>query len=152
MNSYKRLVSGFEAPVHIAWSAKNRSPLIRIPTIRESGMRVELRSPDPAANPYLTLALCLAAGLDGIRNQIMPPENVQQNIFNMTEEEREALHLRKLPASLIDAIEAMEQDPFVTEVLGEHISSVYAEAKKKEWDSYCRSVSEWEVAEYLGKF
>lgn len=152
VNSYKRLVSGFEAPVHIAWSAKNRSPLIRIPTIRESGMRVELRSPDPAANPYLTLALCLAAGLDGIRNQIMPPENVQQNIFNMTEEEREALHLRKLPASLIDAIEAMEQDPFVTEVLGKHISSVYAEAKKKEWDSYCRSVSEWEVAEYLGKF
>ena len=115
-------------------------------------MRVELRSPDPAANPYLTLALCLAAGLDGIRNQIMPPENVQQNIFNMTEEEREALHLRKLPASLIDAIEAMEQDSFVTEVLGKHISSVYAEAKKKEWDSYCRSVSEWEVAEYLGKF
>jgi glutamine synthetase len=152
VNSYKRLVSGFEAPIYIAWSAKNRSPLIRVPSVRENGMRVELRSPDSAANPYLTLALCLAAGLDGIRNQIMPPESVQQNIYNLTKEEKEALGLQSLPANLAGAIEAMEQDEFIRSVLGEHITSVYAQAKRNEWDSYCRAVSEWEVEQYLGKY
>lgn len=152
VNSYKRLVSGFEAPVHIAWSVKNRSPLIRIPSVREGSMRVELRSPDPAANPYLVLALCLAAGMDGIKNQILPPQNITQNIYHLTEEERAELGIRELPASLKDAVSAMEKDEFVRQVLGEHISTVYIEAKKNEWDSYCRAVSEWEVAQYLGKF
>lgn len=152
VNSYKRLVSGFEAPIHIAWSVKNRSPLIRIPSVRENGMRVELRSPDSAANPYLTLALCLAAGLDGIRNEIMPPENIQQNIFNMTEEEKEALKIRSLPSNLADAVRAMENDEFIRSVLGDHITSAYVEAKNKEWDEYCRAVSNWEIENYLGKF
>lgn len=152
VNSYKRLVSGFEAPVHIAWSVKNRSPLIRIPSLREGGMRIELRSPDPAANPYLVIALCLAAGMDGIRNKITPPANISQNIYHMTEEERIKLGIRILPQSLRDAIDAMEQDPFTCSVLGEHISSIYIEAKKNEWDDYCRAVSEWEVKQYLSKF
>ncbi len=152
VNSYKRLVSGFEAPIHITWSVKNRSPLIRVPSVRENGMRVELRSPDSAANPYLTLALCLAAGLDGIRNQIMPPQNIQQNIFNMTEEEKESLEIRSLPSSLEEAVNAMEKDKFVRSVLGDHITSAYAAAKRKEWDAYCRAVSQWEIDEYLGKF
>ena len=152
VNSYKRLVSGFEAPIHITWSVKNRSPLIRIPTGREGAMRVEMRSPDSAANPYLTLALCLAAGLDGIRNKILPPDNVQQNIFHMTEEEKEQLNIKSLPKNLSDAIHAMEKDEFVKSVLGEHISSVYVEAKKSEWDTYCRAVSEWEITEYLDKY
>ena len=115
-------------------------------------MRVELRSPDSAANPYLTIALCLAAGLDGIRNRIMPPDNVQQNIFHMTEEEKNQLNIKSLPKNLIDAVHAMENDTFVKSVLGKHISSVYVEAKKNEWDSYCRAVSEWEVTEYLDKY
>lgn len=152
VNSYKRLVSGFEAPVHIAWSIKNRSPLIRIPSVRDGVMRVELRSPDPAANPYLVLALCLAAGMDGIKNKIQPPQNISQNIYELSEEEREALGIRELPGSLKDAITAMEEDAFVCGVLGEHITSVYLEAKKNEWDSYCRAVSAWEVDQYLSKY
>ncbi|MCD7980711.1 MAG: type I glutamate--ammonia ligase [Clostridiales bacterium] len=152
VNSYKRLVSGFEAPVHIAWSVKNRSPLIRIPSVREGGMRVELRSPDSAANPYLVLALCLAAGMDGIRNQILPPPSIAKNIYDLSEEECEKLGVNKLPANLKDALDAMEKDDFVRGVLGEHISDVYLKAKKKEWDTYCRTVSEWELAEYLNKY
>lgn len=152
VNSYKRLVSGFEAPVHIAWSVKNRSPLIRVPSVRDSGMRVELRSPDSAANPYLVLALCLAAGMDGIRNKILPPPNITKNIYEMTPEEMESLGIRELPATLHDAVDAMESDEFVREILGDHISTVYIEAKKKEWDNYCRAVSDWEVEKYLTKF
>ena len=152
VNSYKRLVSGFEAPVHIAWSVKNRSPLIRVPSVRDGGMRVELRSPDSAANPYLVLALCLAAGMDGIRNKILPPPNITKNIYEMTREERESLGIGELPATLHDAVDAMESDEFVRGILGEHIFSVYIEAKKKEWDNYCRAVSEWEVEKYLTKF
>ena len=152
VNSYKRLVSGFEAPVHIAWSVKNRSTLIRIPSVRDGSMRVELRSPDSAANPYLVLALCLAAGMEGIRNKILPPDNITENIYEMAGEERKRLGIRELPATLHDAIDAMENDEFVKGILGEHISTVYLEAKKKEWDRYCRTVSEWEVKEYLTKF
>ncbi len=152
VNSYKRLVSGFEAPVHIAWSVKNRSPLIRIPSVRDNGMRVELRSPDSAANPYLVLALCLAAGMDGIRNKILPPPDVAKNIYEMTEDERKSLGIRELPGTLHEAVKVMEEDEFVREILGEHIFSVYIEAKKREWDNYCRTVSEWEVGQYLTKF
>ena len=152
VNSYKRLVSGFEAPLHIAWSVTNRSPLIRIPSSFGSGTRIELRSPDSAANPYLTIALCLAAGLDGIKNKITPPENIQKNIFHMTEEEKEQLHIKSLPTNLYDAVCAMEKDAFIREVLGEHISNVYIGSKKDEWNRYCRAVTEWEVDTYLDKF
>ena len=152
VNSYKRLVSGFEAPLHITWSVTNRSPLIRIPSSFGSGTRIELRSPDSAANLYLTIALCLAAGLDGIKNKITPPENIQKNIFHMTEEEKEQLHIKSLPTNLHDAVCAMERDAFIREILGEHISNVYIGSKKDEWDRYCKTVTEWEVDTYLDKF
>ena len=117
VNSYKRLVPGFEAPVYIAWSGTNRSPLIRIPAERGEGTRIELRCPDPSANPYLVLAVCLAAGLDGIQNQIMPPAAVDKNIFNMTEEEIQEEGIDVLPNNLLEAVYEMEKDELVKEVL-----------------------------------
>ncbi len=152
VNSYKRLVAGYEAPVYIAWSCKNRSPLIRIPASRGAGTRVELRSPDPSCNPYLTLALCLAAGMDGIRNQIMPPAGVEGNIFEMTKEELKANQIEELPCSLMEAIEEMEADTFVREILGEHIYRKYDKAKREEWNTYCTQVTQWEIDEYLYKY
>ncbi|MCD8364340.1 MAG: type I glutamate--ammonia ligase [Clostridiales bacterium] len=152
VNSYKRLVSGFEAPVHIAWSVKNRSPLIRIPSLRGGSMRIELRSPDSAANPYLVIALCLAAGMDGIRNKILPPESIRKNIYQLSEDECIQLGIQQLPTNLRMALNAMEKDEFVRGVLGEHISNVYLNSKRKEWDAYYRTVSEWEVNEYLNKY
>jgi len=151
VNSYKRLIAGYEAPVYIAWSATNRSPLIRIPATRGEGTRVELRCPDPSCNPYLALALCLAAGIDGIQNQIEPPKSVDLNIFEMTEEERSFYNIEALPATLIEAVEEMEKDSFIREVLGDHIFNKYVEAKKKEWDAYRTQVTQWELDEYLYK-
>lgn len=151
VNSYKRLVPGHEAPVYIAWSATNRSPLIRIPASRGAGTRVELRSPDPAANPYLLLALCLAAGLDGIKNKMEPPKAVNGNIFELTEEEMQKEKIESIPANLHQAIKAMEADPFIKEVLGDHVYSKYVEAKKAEWDHYRKQVTQWEIDEYLYK-
>jgi glutamine synthetase len=151
VNSYKRLTGGDEAPEHIAWSTMNRSPLIRIPSSRGENRRIELRSPDPSANPYLVLAVCLAAGLDGIRNQILPPPSVQENLFEMTPEKRKELGIESLPCDLREAIDEFLKDPLMQEVLGEHISSKFVEAKKAEWKSYCGQVSEWEINEYLYK-
>ncbi len=151
VNSYKRLVPGHEAPVYIAWSATNRSPLIRIPASRGAGTRVELRSPDPAANPYLLLALCLAAGLDGIKNKMEPPKAVNSNIFELTEKEMKKAKIESLPSSLHQAIKEMEADPFIKEVLGDHVYSKYVEAKKAEWDNYRMQVTQWEIDEYLYK-
>ena len=153
VNSYKRLTPGFDAPVYIAWSVTNRSPLIRIPsTSKGESARLELCSPDSAANPYLTLALCLEAGLDGIRNQIEPPKNVTGNIFAMTDHEREEMGIERLPYSLMDALEELQKDPFLCDVLGEHITSKYITTKKAEWDRYRAQVSEWEVREYLYRY
>ena len=152
VNSYKRLIPGYEAPVHIAWSARNRSPLIRIPSSRGQSTRIEFRSPDPAANPYLALALCLAAGLDGIRNQIEPPEEVSQNIYAMSDVERKEKGIQMLPSTLLEAIQAMEADPFTKEVLGGHISECYIRAKRMECEQYKRQISQWELDEYLGKY
>ena len=151
VNSYKRLVPGHEAPVYIAWSATNRSPLIRIPASRGAGTRVELRSPDPAANPYLLLALCLAAGLDGIKNKIEPPKAVNSNIFELSEKEMKKAKIEGLPSSLHQAIKEMEADPFIREVLGDHVFSKYVEAKRAEWDNYRLQVTQWEIDEYLYK-
>ena len=151
VNSYKRLVPGHEAPVYIAWSATNRSPLIRIPASRGAGTRVELRSPDPAANPYLLLALCLAAGLDGIKNKIEPPKAVNSNIFELSEKEMKKAKIESLPSSLHQAIKEMEAEPFITEVLGDHVFSKYVEAKRAEWDNYRLQVTQWEIDEYLYK-
>lgn len=152
VNSYKRLVPGYEAPVYIAWSATNRSPLIRIPAAGGEGTRVELRCPDPSANPYLALAVCLQAGLDGIRNRIMPPASVDRNIFSMTVEERKSLHIEEIPGTLIEAVGELEKDAFIRSVLGEHISAKYVEAKKKEWEAYRSQVTDWEIQAYLNKF
>jgi glutamine synthetase len=153
VNSYKRLVPGYEAPVYIAWSATNRSPLIRIPSVKDAdGTRIELRSPDSAANPYLTLAVCLSAGLDGIANKIEPPKSVNGNIFEMSDEERMAAGIEKLPGTLKDAIYELETDSFICDVLGKHLCKKYIDAKKQEWFDYSTRVSEWELSSYLSKY
>ena len=152
VNSYKRLVPGYEAPVYIAWSATNRSPLVRIPASRGNGTRIELRNPDPSANPYLVLALCLAAGLDRIKNKLEVPKSVDCNIFEMTNEQREAAGIETLPGDLKEAVDCMKEDGFIREVLGEHIFNKYTAAKLAEWDEYRTKVSQWEIDEYLAKF
>ncbi|MCH5255980.1 MAG: type I glutamate--ammonia ligase [Lachnospiraceae bacterium] len=152
VNSYRRLIPGFEAPVHIAWSVTNRSPLIRIPGTHGEGTRIELRSPDPTANPYLALAVCLRAGLDGIVNKIMPPESVDCNIFEMSDEQKKNLGIEEIPATLNEAIYEMEKDDLIREVLGDHTYTKYIRAKKAEWHSYRSQVTEWEINEYLNKF
>jgi glutamine synthetase len=152
VNSYKRLVPGYEAPCYVAWSASNRSALIRIPSARGNSTRVELRSPDPACNPYLALAVCLEAGLDGIRRGLTPPEPIQSNIFAMDDQQRQDSGIISLPGGLGEAVEAMEQDPLVLDTLGGHAASAYLEGKKREWDSYRTSVSQWEVDRYLVRY
>ncbi len=152
VNSYKRLVSGYEAPVFITWNASNRSPLIRVPYEQGRGKRIELRSPDSAANPYLALALCLRAGLDGIRGQIMPPESTDANIFKLSKEEKEKRNLEKIPATLHEAIAEMQKDPFIKEALGEYAYERYIELKKQEWDEYKAQISEWELQQYLNRY
>lgn len=149
VNSYKRLVPNYEAPVYIAWSASNRSPLIRVPGGRGDSTRLELRCPDPSANPYLTLAVCLAAGLDGIKNKLMPPESVDKNIYTMSEEDRAAVGVLSLPSDLGEAMNVLENSEFMKNVLGEHISKKYLEAKKSEWSNYHNQVTQWEVEQYL---
>ena len=149
VNSYKRLVPGFEAPVHIAWSTINRSQLIRVPAVRGEQTRIELRTPDSAANPYLALAVCLRAGLDGIRNQIEPPAEIKGNIFEMSREEQEKAAIGILPGTLIEAVELLEQDAFLQDGLGEHIYEKFVEVKKQEWQEYRTQVSEWELEKYL---
>ena len=151
VNSYKRLVPGYEAPIYIAWSATNRSPLIRIPAARGEGTRVELRCPDPSANPYLALAVCLAAGLDGIRKQIMPPAAVVKNVYEMRLDEKKAEGIEALPATLSEAVEELEKDEYILEVLGEHISRNYIAAKRTEWAEYTSQVTDWEIEQYLYK-
>lgn len=152
VNSYKRLVPGYEAPVHIAWSSKNRSPLIRIPSARGEGTRIELRSPDSAANPYLAIAIALAAGLDGIKNKIEPPAAVNRNIFEMTDKERKKAKVESLPSNLLDAVEALEKDKLIQDALGPHIAPLYISAKKREWGLYSEQVTQWEIDRYLYKY
>lgn len=152
INSYKRLVPGYEAPVYIAWSSNNRSPLIRIPASTSEGKRIELRSPDSAANPYLVLAACLAAGLDGIKRNAEPPASVDKNIFEMGEEELKKLNIDRIPSSLEEAITEFKKDDFIQGVLGQHISKKIIEAKLEEWEEYRTQVSEWEIEQYLHKF
>lgn len=149
VNSYKRLVPGYEAPVYIAWSAKNRTPLIRIPTSLAENTRLELRSPDPTANPYLALAVCLAAGLEGIREEIEPPASVDANIYKMEKEEREKLGIEELPGSLLEAIREFEKDTFIQDVLGRDLSEKFIAAKKKEYADYRSQVTDWELQKYL---
>lgn len=152
VNSYKRLVPGFEAPAYIAWSATNRSALIRIPAAVGDAVRMELRSPDPTANPYLALAAVLRAGLDGIKRQTPVPESVDCNIFHMREQERSMRKIEELPGTLAEAISCMEKDVFMRETLGDHVFEKYISLKKEEWNRYRSQVTDWEINEYLNRF
>ncbi|MPM38254.1 Glutamine synthetase [bioreactor metagenome] len=149
VNSYKRLVPGYEAPCYKAWSAKNRSALIRIPAARGSATRVELRSPDPSCNPYLSLAVCLAAGLDGVEKGMKPPAEVNANIFAMDCETRAANGIESLPGSLEEALEELKKNAFIKETLGEHVFENYIAGKEEEWDEYRTRVSNWEREKYI---
>lgn len=151
VNSYKRLVPGFEAPTYIAWSATNRSPLVRVPASRGAGTRVELRCPDCACNPYLAIAVCLAAGLDGIKRGLTPPESVQKDIYEMTEQERVEAGIGNLPSNLYEAIQEMKKSEFVKKVLGEEVFNKYIRAKSEEWDEYTSQVTDWEIDRYLDR-
>ncbi|MBQ7265891.1 MAG: type I glutamate--ammonia ligase [Firmicutes bacterium] len=149
VNSYKRLVPGYEAPCYIAWSASNRTDIIRIPASRGAGTRVELRSPDPSTNPYLCLACCLAAGLDGIERNLPVPPSVDENVFKLTPEQREEYGVENLPGSLIEALHVMKEDGLVRKVLGEHAYKAFYKSKKKEWDNFRTFVSQWEIENYI---
>ena len=149
VNSYKRFVPGFEAPCLIAWSAGNRSALIRIPTPRGEATRVELRCPDPSCNPYLALAVCLAAGLDGIQRKLTPPDEITENLFALSDEDKAARGIQRLPADLAEAIEALKRDPVMMDALGPHITGQYIQGKQREWDAYCNQITQWELDRYL---
>ncbi len=150
VNSYKRLIPGFEAPTYIAWSEKNRSPLIRVSAARGEGSRVELRCPDCSANPYLAIAVCLAAGLDGIKRGLKPAPETRQDIFKMTESEREKAGIHSLPRNLYEAIHEMKKSEFMKDVLGEEVFEKYIRAKSVEWMEYTSQVTDWELDRYLG--
>ena len=153
VNSYKRLVPGYEAPVYVAWSDVNRSALVRKPAARsEAAARIELRSPDPASNPYLALAVMLHAGLDGIERDLTAGDPVRENIYEFDEAKRDEYGIEMLPGSLSEAIDALEADEVVQEALGEHVYAKFVEAKRKEYDDYRIEVSQWELDRYLETF
>lgn len=152
VNSYKRLVPGYEAPVYVAWSGSNRSPLIRIPSARGNSTRLELRSVDPTANPYLAIACVLEAGLDGLRNKIEPEHSIDRNIYRMDAEERQKSHITNLPDTLHNALKDLSADETMKKALGEHLYSSFIEAKNLEYDSYRTQVSGWERDQYLEKY
>ena len=152
VNSYKRLVPGYEAPVNVAWSMRNRSPLVRIPARRGLGTRCELRMPDPAANPYLALTVQLAAGLDGIEQQLEPREPVNRNIFRMSFRDRRKYRIDELPRDLWEALVHFKKDDVITSALGPHITERFIEAKRAEVEEYQRQVTPWEIANYLGRY
>jgi glutamine synthetase len=152
VNSYKRLVPGYEAPVYVAWSERNRSPLVRVPARRGVGTRLEVRNPDPSCNPYLALAVMLAAGLEGIKQELEPPPPVDQNIYRMSAREREELDIESLPGTLKAAIDNMKASSFMRRVLGDHIFDRFIEAKELEWNLYTSQVHDWELEQYLNTF
>jgi glutamine synthetase len=149
VNSYKRLVPGYEAPCYVAWSAQNRSPLIRIPASRGMSTRVEVRSVDPAANPYLAMSVLLAAGLDGIKNEMKAPKPIDRNIYVMNKEEREEAGIEDLPSNLSNALEVLKKDEVMVKALGGHILEHFIEAKEIEWDMFRTQVHPWEREQYL---
>jgi glutamine synthetase len=149
VNSYKRLVPGYEAPCYVAWSGRNRSPLLRIPASRGLSTRVEVRSVDPSANPYLAMAVLLAAGLDGVKNELTPPEAIDQNIYEMTKVERRRNGVIDLPATLSHALDLMLEDETITNALGTHILEHFVTSKEMEWDEFRNQVHPWEREQYL---
>ena len=152
VNSYKRLVPGYEAPVYLAWSLANRSALLRVPAKRGIATRVELRSPDPACNPYLAFATILEACLDGVRNKIEPPAPVDSNIYKLTSKERKRQKIDSLPGTLIEAVELLDKSLVANAALGQHIMNEFVTAKEKEWDDYRISVTQWEIEKYLARY
>jgi glutamine synthetase len=152
VNSYKRLVPGYEAPCYVAWSARNRSPLIRIPASRGLSTRVEVRSVDPSANPYLAMAVLLAAGLDGVKSNLIAPEPVDQNIYVMSKEQREENGIIDLPATLSQALELLKTDEVITNALGSHLFEHFVEAKEIEWDMFRTQVHAWEREQYITQY
>jgi glutamine synthetase len=152
VNSYKRLVPGYEAPVNVAWSEKNRSPLVRVPAKRGMSTRCEVRMPDPACNPYLALAVMLAAGLDGVENDLPAGEPVNKNIFSMSQREKRRLKIAQLPANLSEALDNLERNRVMRAALGEHTFSHYLASKRQEWEEYISRVHPWEQERYLGEY
>ena len=149
VNSYKRFVPGYDAPVYIGWSSKTRGPLIRVPSGRGENTRIELRSPDSTANPYLALAVLLMAGLDGIRNKIEPRHSIDRNIQKMTRQQREELKIDELPRTLKDAVDELEKDEFIQQVLGKDLAKKIIRARRKEYQAYSMQVTDWEITNYL---
>ncbi|MBA4602341.1 type I glutamate--ammonia ligase [Thermoactinomyces mirandus] len=152
VNSYKRLVPGYEAPCYVAWSPKNRSPLVRVPASRGLSTRIEVRSPDPAANPYLALAVMLKAGLDGIKNKLPLPNHTDRNIYIMDEQERRDAGIDNLPENLEVALIELQNNPVMVEALGEHALSHFVEAKEIEWDMFRTNVHPWEREQYMNLY
>ena len=153
VNSYKRLVPGYEAPIYIAWSDVNRSALVRKPAARiPAASRIEFRAPDPSCNPYLALAVMIHAGLDGVENDLECPDPVRENIYDFDEDKREEYGIETLPGNLGEAIDALEEDEVVTSALGPHVSEKFVEAKRQEFSEYIADVSQWELDRYLETF
>jgi len=155
VNSYKRLVSGYEAPVYITWAAMNRSALLRVPKWfkgKSSAARLELRNPDPSCNPYLAFAVMLKAGLDGITNKMTPPEPVEENIYQLDDESLASKNIDILPTSLLEALDELKKNKLLQDVLGEHLFERYIDVKEKEWDEFKKQVTCWEIDTYLDTF
>ena len=152
VNSYKRLVPGYEAPTHLAWSMRNRSPLIRVPDRRGIGTRCEMRMPDPSTNPYLAFAVMLAAGLDGVTNKMDPPEPVEGNVYKMSSRERARLKIRSLPGDLGEACDLLEKSAVMKEALGDHVFENLLTARRAEWQEYIARVHQWELDQYLNQY
>lgn len=152
INSYKRLVPGYEAPTDLAWSMRNRSPLIRVPARRGLGTRCELRMPDPSCNPYLAFTVMLAAGLDGVKHKMEPPPPVSANVYRMSARERARLKIKSLPANLGDAVASLEKDEVILEALGRHVAEHFIRIKKAEWHEYIAAVHPWELDHYLTSY
>lgn len=152
VNSFKRLVPGYEAPVYLAWSLANRSALVRVPAKRGNATRVELRSPDPSCNPYLAFAVILGACMDGVKNKINPPKQVDANIYALSAEDRKKRKIGSLPGSLAEALYLLEKSKVAKDALGEHVFKEFTEAKHKEWDSFRTYVSQWELDKYLERY
>ena len=149
VNSYKRLIPGYEAPTYISWANRNRSALIRIPSKKENGTRCELRNPDLSGNPYLQFAVMLAAGLKGIEDNLDPPDPVEKNIYSLTSAERDKYNIKHLPESLGHAISFMQDSELIRETLDEHVFNNFLHVKSKEWDRYRKQVTKWEIDSYL---
>ena len=152
INSYKRLVPGYEAPTNVVWSERNRSPLVRIPERRGVGTRVELRSPDPSCNPYLAFAVMIAAGLDGVKRRTDPGPPINKNIFAMSHREKRRLRIDQLPSDLREAVRWMRKDALMRETLGEHVYEHFVQAKEAAWEEYSTTVHPWELERYLARY